>query len=78
MRQQRLPTAFCTEALYAGILVCLKGRLKACVSNAFGEIFQFHIAPADNVYQGAEKDPCASLPLNRLAATYCKYASSLS
>ena len=41
MRQQRLPTAFCTEALYAGILVCLKGRLKACVSNAFGEIFWY-------------------------------------
>ena len=68
------PTAFCTEALYARILVCLKCRLKACVSTAFGEIFQFHIAPADNVYQAAEKDPYASLPLNRLAATYCKYA----
>src|SRR6185369_3110147 len=26
--------------------------------------------------QAAEKDPYASLPLNRLAATYCKYASA--
>ena len=25
--------------------------------------------------QAAEKDPYASLPLNRLAATYCQYAS---
>src|SRR6185369_11371946 len=26
--------------------------------------------------QAAEKDPYASLPLNRLAATYCEYASA--
>ena len=33
------PTSLSTEALYPRILVGLKDRLKACVSNAFGEIF---------------------------------------
>ena len=35
----RFPTPLSTEALYPRILVCLKDRLKACISNAFGEIF---------------------------------------
>src|SRR5688572_7843567 len=30
----------------------------------------------DSKQQVAEKNPYASLPLNRLAATYCKYASA--
>ena len=34
------PTPLRTEALYTRILVGLKERFKACVSNAFGEIFQ--------------------------------------
>jgi hypothetical protein len=33
------PTPFSTETLYPRILVFLKNRFKACVSNAFGEIF---------------------------------------
>ena len=36
------PTTLRTEALYTRILVCLKDRFKACVSNAFRKIFQFH------------------------------------
>jgi hypothetical protein len=32
------PTPLSTEALYPRILVCLKDRLKACISNTFGEI----------------------------------------
>ena len=39
-RLQLLPNApFSTETLYPRILVFLKNRFKACVSNAFGEIF---------------------------------------
>ena len=41
------PTPLGTESLYTRILVGLKERFKACVSNAFREIFQFHIAPLD-------------------------------
>jgi hypothetical protein len=41
------PTPFRTEALHTGVLVCLKDRVKACVSNAFGEIFNVHIAPIE-------------------------------
>jgi hypothetical protein len=33
------PTPLSAEALYPRILVFLKDRFKACVSNAFGEIF---------------------------------------
>jgi hypothetical protein len=33
------PTPLGTEALYTRILICLMDRFKACVSNAFGEIF---------------------------------------
>ena len=33
------PTALRTEAVYTGILVCLKSRFNASVSNTFGEIF---------------------------------------
>jgi hypothetical protein len=29
--------------MHTGILVCLDGRIDACLSNAFGEIFQFHM-----------------------------------
>jgi hypothetical protein len=36
------PTPLSTEALYTGILVCLKDRFKACISNAFCEIFEVH------------------------------------
>jgi hypothetical protein len=43
----RLPTPLSTEAMYTGILVCLKDRFKACVSNASGEIFHVHIAPTE-------------------------------
>src|SRR5215475_714090 len=42
------PTPLRTEALYTGILVCLKGRFNASVSNTFGEIFQIHIAPIEH------------------------------
>ena len=41
------PTSFRTEALHTRILVCLKHRLEACFSDAFGEIFQLHIAPRE-------------------------------
>src|SRR4030095_12146541 len=41
------PTPLRTESLYTRILVGLKERFKACVSNAFREIFQFHIAPTE-------------------------------
>ena len=34
-------------SLYTRILVGLKERFKACISNAFREIFQLHIAPLD-------------------------------
>jgi hypothetical protein len=43
------PTPFRTKALHAGILVCLKDRFNACVSNAFGEIFHVHISPIEQV-----------------------------
>ena len=43
----RFPTPLRTEALHTRILVCLKDRFKACVSNAFREIFQLHIAPTE-------------------------------
>jgi hypothetical protein len=33
------PTPLRTEALHAGILVCLNDRVEAYLSNAFGEIF---------------------------------------
>jgi hypothetical protein len=33
--------------LHTRILVCLKDRLEACFSDAFGEIFQLHIAPIE-------------------------------
>src|SRR4030095_9301602 len=41
------PTPLRTESLYTRILVGLKERFKAYVSNAFREIFQLHIAPLD-------------------------------
>ena len=41
------PTPLRAEALYPRILVGLKERFKACVANAFGKIFQFHIAPKE-------------------------------
>jgi hypothetical protein len=41
------PTTLGTEALYTGILVCLKDRCEACLSNAFGEIFHVYIAPTE-------------------------------
>jgi hypothetical protein len=43
------PTPLGTEALHAGILVCLKDRVEAYLSNAFGEIFYVHIAPTEQV-----------------------------
>ncbi len=39
------PTPLGTEALYTRILVCLKDRFKACLSNPFGEIFHVHRVP---------------------------------
>ena len=39
------PTPLRTEALHAGILVCLNDRVEAYLSNAFGEIFYVHILP---------------------------------
>ena len=33
------PTPLSTQTLYPRILVFLKNRFKACISNAFGEIF---------------------------------------
>src|SRR4030095_14948970 len=39
------PTPLRTEALHTRILVGLKERFKACVSDAFREVFRFHIAP---------------------------------
>jgi hypothetical protein len=41
----RFPATFTTEALYARIIVRLKRRVNACVSNTSGEIFQIHITP---------------------------------
>ena len=37
-----VPTCLSTETLYPRILLFLKDRFKACVSNAFRKIFQFH------------------------------------
>ena len=39
------PTSLGTETLYTGILVGLKDRFNASLSNAFGEIFHGYIAP---------------------------------
>lgn len=44
------PTPLGTEALYTRILVCLKDRFKACLSNPFGEIFHVHRAPRKKAY----------------------------
>jgi hypothetical protein len=45
------PTPLHTEALYAGILICLKDRVGAYLSNVFGEIFHVHIAPKRCPYE---------------------------
>ena len=45
------PSPLRTEALYTRILVCLKDRFNACVSNTFGKIIEVHIAPERTPYE---------------------------